>query len=184
MIKVLLAILLIVWPITIKCPAEEIVIKISGEEYSRQMPENLDDAKALVSELCRMLNTADDELVEMRALNVEQQKSYIASLTKAEEKLTHAEEELAALKKDMKIIDKDTNYFTRLNYRFQPFFMVGPTLNFDDGVHSGVNLGIGGLYRIFGNFHLGAYVNGSVFSGDYASNSNVGVGVMFSYSVR
>ena len=172
------------WPITIKSPAEEIVIKISGEEYSRQMPENLDDAKALVSELCQMLNTADDELVEMRALNVEQQKSYIASLAKAENRLSHAEEELATLKKDMKIIDKDVNYFTRLNYRFQPFFMVGPTFNFEDRVNSGVNLGIGGLYRIFGNLHVGAALHGSIFSGNYAENSNIGASIILSYSIR
>ena len=62
-LKSVLLITIILLSISSNLFSEEVNIRISGEEYSREMPTNIKEAQALIRQLAEMVNNADDEII-------------------------------------------------------------------------------------------------------------------------
>lgn len=168
--------------ITTNIYSEEINIKINGEDYSREMPENLESAKDLIRSMSEMINNADSTVVRLRTELDVQTSSTSDKIISLENKLSDVEKELENANKRLSDSEKGINSLIKTNTRNTPFLIIGPTIGSDKEI--GFHFMLGTEYRIFRNFHIG----GSLFSTIYSNSDNrifdIGAGLVLGYSIK
>jgi len=160
--------------------AEEINIKISGEEYTREMPTDIEQAQILIRYLVKIINNADDEINLLNEKSAEERKEYVKKLEDISTKLNETTKKLEETEKTIEQVDRDTTKMTKMNTRCTSFAIVGPSVDFNKIV--GLSFILGFDYRILRNIHIGATLNSSLFT-DTKLNGDVGVGLLFGYSI-
>lgn len=159
---------------------ETVTIRINGEEYSQEMPNDIESAQFLISSMADMLNLADDHIVGQDKKTTEERQRYLKEIETLKKQLKETEDKLDKATSNVTVVEKDVNELTTINTRFTPFFMVGPVLGVDKSI--GMHVSFGGIYRIFRNLQLG----GSLFSSVYSNtdrNFDIGLGVIVAYSL-
>ena len=179
-LKSVLLITIILLSISSNLFSEEVNIRISGEEYSREMPTNIKEAQVLIRQLAEMVNNADDEIVSLNNKMSDERKDYTNKLNDVTAKLDEANKKLEDTEKIIETLDKDTTKLTKVDTRCTPFLIFGPAVNFDKTIGMFFNVGID--YRIFRNLHIGASINSSIFT-DTKLDGSIGVGLLIGYSI-
>lgn len=162
--------------------SEEIVIRINGEEYSREMPEDIDGAKSLIRDMSKMINTSDDTIISLKSdidKNNYDTKNKISSL---ESKLLTLEQELENANKLLADSEKGINSLVKTNTRNTPFLVLGPTIGSDKSI--GFHFALSTEYRIFRNFHIGGSIFSTVYTNSDNRNFDIGAGLMIGYSIK
>lgn len=180
--KLLIIVSLIIASTTINLYSEEINIKINGEEYSREMPEDLESAKILIRSMSEMINNADNTIINLQNKTNYQTSDTSEKISSLETKLNTVEKELENANKKLENSEKGINSLIKTNTRNTPFLVIGPTIGIDRAI--GFHFMIGTEYRIFRNFHIG----GSIFSTIYSNSDNrifdIGAGLILGYSIK
>lgn len=133
--------------------AERLTVYVDGESYSRQMPDNLEDCQALIRELVKMQNTSDNTIVEIRKISVEQAESLSKQISQLKEQLDAVSKSAEDATDKVEDVQKDIDSIHIPNSRLISSFFVGPVFKKD--FEYGLMLGIGGNYRLIGNFYVG-----------------------------
>lgn len=146
------------------------------------MPEDLENAKALIRSMSEMINNADNTVIELQSKINTQNSITSERISSLETKLNTVEKELENANKKLKDSEKGINSLIKMNTRNTPFLVIGPTIGIDRSI--GFHFMIGTEYRIFRNFHIG----GSVFSTIYSNSDNrifdIGAGLVLGYSIK
>ena len=159
---------------------EKVTVRVEGEEYEQDMPQDLQSAQELIRDMATMINNSDDYIVATNESIKKERESYIEQIEELTKKLNDISEKSETVVEKVVYVEKDVDKLLKINTRFTPFFMVGPVIGTDKNI--GMHVGVGGLYRMFRNLQIG----GSLFSSFYQGsdrNFDIGVGLILAYSV-
>lgn len=160
---------------------ETVTIKVYGEDYVTDMPEDIEAAQKLIRYMARMINTSDDQIVAAESNAAEERAKYLKMINELESKLDDAQKNVDEANEKLNKIDKDVDKLLKINTRFTPFFALGPVLGSD--LNTGLHIELGSLFRIFGNFQIGANIFTSVYN-KTSRNFDIGAGLVLAYSVN
>jgi len=175
-IKNMLLIMIIPLLINSALFSENIIIRVSGKEYSREIPNNIKDSQILIKQLAELVNNADDEIILLNNKMYDERKDYTNKLNDVTAKLDEANKKLEDTEKVIETLDKDITRLTKVDTRCTMFLITGPTVNLGMFVNIGID------YRIFRNFHIGASINSSIFT-NTESDGSIGIGLLLGYSI-
>lgn len=160
--------------------SEELIIRIEGEPYSREMPTDIFEARELIRNLVGMVNNSDDEIIALNEQVKTERTEYIEKLNSISAKLDEANNKLAKTEKQLEVANKDVSNELKTDTRCTPFIILGPAINFNKTI--GLDIAIGFDYRVLRNFHIGATLSSTIFADDKLDGS-LGLGFVLGYSI-
>ena len=153
---------------------EQILINVGNEIFTKDMPDNYDEACETIRLLAGMYNDANEELNKLTLLINNSSSNNLDKLKEVENELSFVKSDLENVKSTNEQLEKKCKDLMSINNRLNMGFEFGPVFNFKDSI-VGTHVGFIGIFRLIKNVHIGS----SIFLDTYSITTNFDIGASF-----